>query len=297
MSRRHNSLTSSGSILLYLKRDYLLKIQMSIEHVEKIQPFPWRTFSDEQLQASYSKLRHRLQKDKVKLPIPYSKMGLDCSDVFFQFARLNTPSQKKKSCVSMWYRNTDKAIKYHKTRYSKRNGDLFGTVVFMFRAPCHFAPYIAGILYKYFDAKSLAAMALNIDYIGIDSNPELDEPFQKLKDAYPHKSNIKFISGRCEDYLTDECDIVFTSPPFWNDKCMLEKYVNSETNYHRFLDNSLNPTLEYCFEKYRVTCLYINTKLYESIREKFKECDLIIIFNSPGPKNDDSNHIYCWYKK
>ena len=105
----------------------------------------------------------------------------------------------------------------------KTKKDLFGTIVFMKRAPSHFSPYAAGIVYKYFNAKKvfdpyagwgdrcLAAICLDIDYVGVDSNEKLKVPFKKLISKFNHSSNIKFISDKSENVILTALVLVYPS--------------------------------------------------------------------------------------
>lgn len=270
--------------------------------------FPWREYTTEEIQNDYNRLKKRLRNDNIKFPLIYCRMGLKCTDIFFQQCRLGTPSQSKKSCIAMWEKNTSKILLTH---YRRKKGDLFGTIVFMFHAPAHFPVYVAGMVYKYFNGtkifdpyagwgnRCLAAMALDINYVGIDSNPDLVDPYKKLLSEYKYTSDITFISNFSEnvDIESMKFDLVFTSPPFWNDKIMLEKYSNSETDYETFLNSSLFPVLEKCFKKGCPVCLYINKKMYKSIEKKYGSYSEILEFKSPtnNKKNYGRiNTIYCW---
>lgn len=274
--------------------------------------FPWRSYSPEKLQQSFNSLVLSVQKPNDFSIIPYKRVGAECTNAFFQYVRLNTPSQKKKSCVEMWGRDPGKVMDYHDKRNKDANkSDLFGTIVFMFHAPAHFSPYAAAMVYRYFGATSIfdpyagwgdrcvAAMALGIDYTGIDSNKGLIEPFQTLIDTFSHTSKILFISGECERNLDygSSIDVVFTSPPFWNDNSMLEKYSGSITNFDTFLKTSLFPIMDKCFAHARVVCLYINEKMYSEMVLRYRSCDEMIQFKSPTNNKRTStrnNIIYCW---
>ena len=274
--------------------------------------FPWRSYDKKKIQKSFYSLKKKINKDHIIFPMPYRRVGLVCTDVFFQKARLSTPSQSKPSCVDMWKKNKDKVLAYHNRRIKHRiKNDLFGTIVFMFNAPSHFSPYVSAMIYKYFNTtrvfdpyagwgnRCLAAMACDIDYIGIDCNTDLKVPYKNLVKEYECKSNVVFISNYAEniDISKIRYDLVFTSPPFWNDKIMLERYKNCEINYNIFLKKSLFPVLQQCFKKSFPICLYINKKMYKDVSEKFGFSNFSIKFKSPTNNKKDSgrlNNIYCW---
>jgi hypothetical protein len=275
--------------------------------------FPWRNYDNSKLQKEYNNLKKHIKKYDLNEGeiIPYKRIGINCCDIFFQYSRLSTISQdRKEPCTKLWISWRNRIIKYHNKRILKKNNDLYGTITFMFHPPSHFSPFISAVLYKYFNAKTvfdpyagwgnrcLGAMAMNINYIGIDSNPELKLPFKNLLESYKYDSNIIFINDKCEniDTVKYEFDLTFTSPPFWNDKKMLEKYNNCITSYELFLETSLYPIFNICIKK-SIVCLYINEKMYNSIKIKFGDCFKIFEFKSPTNNKKNSskiNKIYCW---
>jgi 16S rRNA G966 N2-methylase RsmD len=269
--------------------------------------FPWRVYTEEEIQKEYLNLQKKL-KNKFTPPLSTSRIGYKCTDKFFQKQRLNTPSDTNISCVKYWCKKKEKIIEYQqKQKYKK---DLFGTIVFMKKAPSHFSPYIAGCIYKYFNAtkvldpyagwgdRCLAAMALGIDYIGIDSNPNIISCFQDMISTFVHKGEICIINDKCEniDLKSFKADLIFSSPPFWKNKKLLEKYTGCEVDYDKFLKESLFKIFN-LFQGLIPICLYINNQMYNSLEKHFGKPKEIIPFNSSTvlrSSNRTIHSIYCW---
>ena len=151
--------------------------------------FPWRQLNKAELLYEYNKLRKKVN-EPIIFPIPRSIIGYICSNNFFQKERLSTrrSSNCKMSAIEYW--NTPKGKKATLTNSSKHNRDIFNSLVFLSHAPAQFPIVAAGKLYKYFNANTvfdpyagwgdrcLAAMATDIDYIGVDSNKNLEKSYK-----------------------------------------------------------------------------------------------------------------------
>ena len=188
--------------------------------------FPWRKILEYDITTELQKLRTKINNSDSKiLPYSLSHIGYKCSDKFFQYERLNTRSNTNICCVEYWQKRKEKIIEYWTKQQTSK--DLFGTIVFMKRAPSHFSPYVAGMVYKYFNAKkildpysgwgdsSIAAIALDIEYVGIDSNPNLISAYKSMIDFFG-ATKIKFICDKSENVNIDyQPDLIFSSPPFW----------------------------------------------------------------------------------
>jgi DNA modification methylase len=252
--------------------------------------FPWRIHTSTELINEYNKLRNKLnQVTKITFPIPYSRIGYKCSNFFFQFERLQTPSYRKMSCFNYWKKMKDKIVEnFHKGNKIK-HGDLFSRITFTNYSPSQFPIMTAGQIYKYFNAtkvldpfagwgdRCIAAMALDIDYTGIDSNTHLKPSYTEMINFYPSKSKIKMIYKKIENVNIDkfDFDFVFTSPPYWdNNNELIEKYHNTEINYHKFLKISLIPFVLKCINKNSNIwiCLNIPPKMYNDIKDIIGPC-------------------------
>ena len=178
----------------------------------------------------------------------------------------------------------------------------------MNHAPSQFPIMSAVKIYRHFNAtkvldpyagwgdRCLAAMALDIDYIGIDCNPNLKTPYKKLVKFFSTKSKVKIIIDKCEYVNLDdiEYDFVLTSPPFWEKNKIVEKYNNTDTEYENFLSSSLIPVLKKCITKVP-TCVYIPSNMYEDIKNIIGECTSILEFKTSHCCGKQSfNKLFCW---
>jgi hypothetical protein len=286
-------------------------------------PFPWRVHSKEDLLRDFSNLSDRLYNDKPSLTIQKPLCGYKSTNFFFQKERMKVRSQNKPSAIEYWKKNYEYIINFQK----KTKMDLFGTTVFLSFATGDFSPYVAGMIYKYFmkllkktpdqfkvldgyagwGPRCLAAMALDINYIGCDSNKSLAIPYKKMiKFFQPYsESNVDMIFKRTEeitnlDVLIKESDIFFSSPPFFNNlKGMLEEYPGAETNYRTFMKESLIPVMKKCRNNKKMwVCLYIPENMYDDLVPIFGKAKKIFTFrakiNNMNGVMSKSNTIYCW---
>ena len=270
--------------------------------------FPWRKYTNLELSDEYYKLRKKVN-EPITFPIQRSIIGYSCTNNFFQKERLATPgmSNKLKSCLDYWNSSKDRAKIIDS--YKKSNKDLFGTAVFISHAPAQFSLVAAAKLYKYFYAtkvfdpyagwgdRCLAAMACDIDYVGVDSNPKLFTPFKKMINFYESEGRVEFISDKSENvYKKIDYDLLFTSPPYWQNGKMIECYNKCTDNYEDFLEKSLYPIMEDALNKNVWVCLHLPQNMYNDIKKEFGSADKIISLNKntfPDSKNK-TEKIYCW---
>ena len=262
--------------------------------------FPWRKHNKEELLEEYDKLKTKLE-TMCGAPegqtLPYLRTGMKCSNIFFQKERLKTPSQNKISCFDFWKLNKVKIREYNSKNSSH---DLFTTIVFMNHAPSQFPPVTAGMIYKYFGAKKvldpyagwgdrcISAMSMNIDYIGVDSNPKLKKNYNKMIKHFKGvtKSDIKIIIDKSENVNLNKLDFdfVLSSPPFWNTKKtkLLEEYNNTSDNYEDFINNSIVHLIKTVRSKDSKIwiCLHMPNDMYEDIKKIIGDCRKIIKFKT-----------------
>ena len=276
--------------------------------------FPWRKHNKNELLDEYDKLKHKLEnmgeapEGIIKFPIPYLRTGMKCSNIFFQKERLKTPSQNKISCFDFWKLNKVKIREYNSKNSSH---DLFTTIVFMNHAPSQFPPMTAGMIYKYFGAtkvldpyagwgdRCISAMAMNIDYIGIDSNPKLLNNYKKIIKYFKTESDIKIIINKSENINLNKLDFDFilSSPPFWNTKKtkLLEEYNNTSNSYENFINNSIIHLIKTVRNKdpHIWICLHMPSDMYNDIKKIIGPCNKIIKFKTT--LNTSSNQsLYCF---
>jgi 16S rRNA G966 N2-methylase RsmD len=192
-------------------------------------------------------------------------------------------------------------------------------------------------MYKKYNAKKVldftagwgsrmaAALAADIDYIGIDSNKSLKKGYNKIiKTVKKHtKSKVKLFFQPAEtvNYSKLDYDFVFTSPPYE----YLELYehmknyegtkkikqAHSANDKRRkndgFYDTFLIPTIKEIYKhlpKGKWMCLNVPDLMYDKIKKKWKGCNKkedYMISKRVGStmKSDDrrgQEFVYCWKK-
>jgi hypothetical protein len=91
-----------------------------------------------------------------------------------------------------------------------------------------------------------AALLANIPlYVGIDSNPDMIEPYKRIIRAHTSKTDVQMISSRFQEaVLKKKFDLVFTSPPF----NMYEVYKGATVwkSLDHFYEEFLDPFFHFC---------------------------------------------------
>ena len=176
-------------------------------------------------------------------------------------------------------------------------------------------------------ARMVAAIAAEINYIGIDSNKSLKPGYDKILNALKpyNKSKIRLYFKKAEevDFSKLKYDLVFTSPPYE----YLEVYENMK-NYENsnrirqpssstkikkddspaFYDDFIIPTIKKAYKylpKNKWLCLNIPDLMYEKIKSRWKKCDkkeLYKIVKRQGSTmgvvgRRGMEYIYCWQKR
>jgi len=289
--------------------------------VKRNDDFPFRKHTKEELLQEYEKMKDKLTSiETITFPIPYSRIGYKCSNNFFQYERMKTPSWNNIDCYNFWFKKKEKIIEFHESRKHLNSRDLMATTIFMKHAPAQFPPFIAGIIYKYFDAKKvldpfagwgdrcLAAMAMGISYTGIDCNINLKPLYEKMINFFPHEGKVKMIFEKCEkvNLKKIDFDFIFTSPPFYhefkNNIELVEHYKGCEENYEIFITECLLKLIMNVIEVKPKTwiCLNITEVMYEDLEPIIGKCSKIITFKSASNlsgKNHSKtslNNIYCY---
>jgi hypothetical protein len=278
----------------------------------KVDDFPWREYTEKELDTEYVRLVSKINDTELRpmsriTPIiPFSTIGFKCTNSFFQYERMNTPGIGRPSTIEYWNKNHKNVRKFSK----KVNRDLFSTLNYFNHAPSQFPIVTAGKIYKYFRAtkvfdpyagwgdRCLGAIALNISYIGVDSNKKLKDPYKKLLKWKKNssESSTSIIIDKCEnvDIKKLEFDFVLTSPPFWTKGKMIERYGSIELEREDFMKNSLIPVVGKCISSGVWVCLYIPEDMYIELEEIIGPCRKILKFKVTNCK---IGNLYCWKNK
>jgi hypothetical protein len=179
-------------------------------------------------------------------------------------------------------------------------------------------------------SRMVAAMAGDINYIGIDSNKSLKKGYNKIKNVMqPHSSskvNLYFKPAEEVNFSKlPKYDMIFTSPPYEYLEYYehMKNYENTEkvkqpssanklnSDKHKsdgFYDDFLIPTIKRAYKhlpKNKWMCLNIPDLMYDKIKVKWKKCtkkDDYMIIKRAGSNWDIKNrrgqeYVYCWQKK
>jgi len=281
--------------------------------------FPWRQYDKETLLLEFDKLREISSKE-IKKSSLLSNIGRQCTNSFFQYVRMDTPTigSHHLTSIEFWRNKREKIIHY---RNSKSKGkDLFGTIVFLNKAPSQFSVITSCWIYQKFNVSSvfdpfsgwgerlLAAMAMDIDYVGCDSNKKLYGPYSKMIKFFGNysKSDVLINIGRCEKIIqlkhmrNREFDMFFSSPPFFTDNGkLLEEYDGTEEDENTFFETCLIPVIEYGFSHCKHICLQIPKNMYIKIRKVFGKADKKFCFGrkrSYDTQNYEKNNFLFYWK-
>ena len=132
--------------------------------------------------------------------------------------------------------------------------------------------------------RAIGAGMLNIQYLGMDCNPELVEPYKQLCKDW----NINFQFGDCMKIDWPNADMVFTSPPYFNK----EVYVGSEIKSKKEWRLWYKEFAKKC-KMYKIIALNVNEEIYNLIKEVLGECSDKILL-SIKKRRLYKEYIYVW---
>jgi len=266
----------------------------------------FREYNDCELLEEFEKLQR--YKDNKSITLKRCNVGYKCSNAFFQEERFNCRTCNLSSSIDYWFRNKDYVIKSS----IKYNKDIFGTVQFLNHTPSQYPPNIACFVYTLFKTKSVfdpfagwgdrcvAAMACDVNYIGIDCNKGLKTCYKDMIAFYkPYcNSRVKFINKNVQDVPIEtlDFDLVFTSPPFWGDSGMLvENYSNMKVNkYKEFMDTIFIPLILICRSIAKWSCFYIPENMEKYLRRAGLKYNKVLSYSTMGNKKYQQYNIYCF---
>jgi DNA modification methylase len=278
-----------------------------------------KSISLEEINIEIEKLKH-VDLDKIS---QFTRIGNNIVDYFTFTERLNTITIKKLSFFD-FYKNRNlflskSYIQNFILNDKKRNyteiQSLFNVFRIYFNLPSSFKPINAMKLYNLFKpttildptagwgGRMVAASVLNINYIGMDSNPELVQPLTEMKSFLQESSsseiNLFFQDCLTFDYSILDYDMVFTSPPYFN----IEMYtgMKSKTKFEWIVD-FYTPLIQKTYKHLKpmgVYCLNVNIEIYEKaciplLGECCQKIPLVQIKRRPNQEYKE--YIYIWIK-
>lgn len=176
---------------------------------------------------------------------PLSRIGLETLDRYFLDLRLKTKTRlgisfydaMKNEKLRKYLTEKVRQVYSHKKLITKEDRIkhqyyvfrlYYGTVTQFrpaqaLRVYCKLNPKIGILDFSCgWGGRCLAAMALNIPYIGIDANVSLKPSYEKMIHDINSEANVKLLFQPSEtvDFSQFDYDLIFTSPPY----VLLEKY-------------------------------------------------------------------------
>ena len=303
--------------------------------------YPYRIINKKQAIKEFLSLREMVKKKDFNSK---SVLGNRVVDYGTEKMRKKT-KYRNKSHYERWQDKVarEKVIKFARRLYKKGDkrtieSSIRGAIELQWGSVNTMRPAAAACAYKKnkatkvldftagWGARLVAAMAMDIDYIGIDANTALKPGYDKIiKLLKPYsKSKVKMIFKKAEtvDISKLKYDFVFTSPPYE----YLEVYENME-NYEKkgekvsqpyssskiklddsekFYDEFMIPTLKRIYKhlpKGKHICLNMPDIMYTKIKKKWKKADkkdvYSIVGRVGGPedfKRLEKEQIFCWKK-
>jgi 16S rRNA G966 N2-methylase RsmD len=297
--------------------------------------YPYKNITKKEAIADFIKLKSTTN--------PCSLNGLEIVNYGTEKLRVRT-KYRGKSLIERWRdKKTRKTLKKFANRLYK--GPYTNNLLHAYRSAIALSwgtlssmrTAAALQMYKKYNAKKVldftagwgsrmtAALAADIDYIGIDSNKSLKKGYNNIiKTVKKHtKSKVKLFFQPAEtvNYSKLDYDFVFTSPPYE----YLELYehmknyegtkkikqAHSANDKRRrndgFYDTFLIPTIKEIYKhlpKGKWMCLNVPDLMYDKIKKKWKACtkkEDYMISKRVGSnmKSDDrrgQEFVYCWKK-
>jgi hypothetical protein len=135
-------------------------------------------------------------------------------------------------------------------------------------------------------------------YIGLDTNTNLIQPYQSLVDFLKGRTNTRIKLDFCDclkyDYSGIRYDMVLTSPPYFDTEIYrgMERYVDWEMQFYEpFFRITWNN-----MENNGVYIVNISDKIYEIARKVLGECNERMPFLKRSRGNGYAEYLYIWFK-
>jgi hypothetical protein len=301
----------------FLMRHHLIGAGLA-ELAKKIRPMTL-----EQAKADYENLK------KVKPGTNLTgRIGNRASDYYFFEKRLDTGSKKKGSETfpQFWKRKGYNDAPSYKRLFDAqiKEGDspekaAFQVFSLYWSAINSFKAVTARAVYGKFKPKCvldfsagwggrcLAAMSMDIDYIGFDTNTDLKKPYAAMIKDMPHSSKavVYFKDSAKVDYSKYKYDMVFTSPPYYIKTAPTEKYAHMPHYKDReeFNAKFLYPVLTKTWNNLQVGghyCLNVPQDMYEDVKVVLGAAPskmlLPKVSRGGSGKGNYKEYIYFWTK-
>lgn len=151
-----------------------------------------------------------------------------------------------------------------------------------------------------FGGRLTGALLLDINYIGIDLNIDLEQGYKKLMNDFGNKSNsivqLFFQDSLKIDYSQFKYDMVFTSPPYRNIEIYKYSEKRSIEGWTTFY-NAIFKILWANLELHGTFIININETIYHSVLEPLFGPASIKNLLKKTDKNKYKEYIYIWIKE
>lgn len=281
-----------------------------------------KTITPKEALEDYEKLR-KLECGSINVK---SLVGSKATDYFFFKHRLKTKAKGRKSFYE-WLKGNPLKPPYEKRLYKFKREEgrthavaLYTVFILYYGSIAAFKPIIARDLFcKYqprtildfsagWGGRCLAAMSLDINYIGFDTNTNLKKAYADMIKTYPHdcKVQIHFQDSSKVDYSKYTYDFVFTSPPYFKKTNPTEGYENMPqyTSRDDFNERFFFPVLQNTMKNLSAGghyALNIPMDMYEDAKKVLGASDtkmpLYISKRYGGQEGGYKEYIYVWNKK
>lgn len=257
---------------------------------KKIKPI-----TKEQAVEDYEKLRDANCKDIN----PKSHSGSRAMDYFFFALRLQTKGKGgvnfKEFYENKEYLKEGSAKRLYEYNLAHRKSHIVAAydVFRLYKSSINaFKPIVAKELYCKYNPKTildfsagwggrcLAAMSMDINYIGFDTNKGLKKAYDGMVKLYPTNSKVSmhFVDSSKVDFTKYTYDFVFTSPPYFQKTKPTEEYrdMPKYENRDEFNEKFFFPVVRNSFNglsKGGHFCLNIPMDMYEDVKKVLGTAD------------------------
>jgi len=229
-------------------------------------------------------------------------------DSFYDWVKkpLTTPSAKRLYQYNLAHGKNPAVAKYDVFRLYKGSINAFKPIIAR-DLYCKYKPKTILDFSAGWGGRCLAAMSLDINYIGFDTNKSLKTAYSQMIHTYPHdcKVSIHFQDSAKVDYSKLTYDFVFTSPPYFQKTKPTEGYENMPTYESReeFNEKFFFPVVKNTWANLSRGghyCLNIPMDMYNDIKKVMGACSKAIPLHIQkrfaGQTGGYKEYIYVWNK-
>jgi 16S rRNA G966 N2-methylase RsmD len=250
--------------------------------------------------------------------------------------RLDVKTYKTKDSINFYdfYKNPsnylgEKGYKYFQEYIQKKsqniNYNIYHFYTLYMNSVSLFKPLISKYLYQIYKptcildptmgwgGRMLGAIVIpDVKYIGFDTNKDLKEPYKEMIKELKISNRVKlyFKDSAKEDFSKFNYDMVFTSPPYYKNKKLLEvyqdmpDYKDEQDWFNKFFYPVFYNSYKY-LKKGGHFCINTNKEGYEMLKSFLGKCDKKIDIKNKVAnrrridgefKNVSQEFIYIWKK-